>query len=119
MSSTSRGRLISRLTAGTAGQLFAGIGALAVLLSPFGLPLAGAGVALMLLGVVISAPEAGNGGPYLEQWWTPMSLASLVCLVGFALELVIPAVGGLLLTVGGVAALLAVGLGMPPRPGRE
>jgi hypothetical protein len=99
--------------------MFAGVGALAVLLSQISLPLAGAGVALMLLGVVISAPEAGNSGPYLEQWWTPMSLASLVCLVGFVLEMVIPVAGGLLLTVGGVAALLVVGLGMPPRSGRE
>lgn len=69
----------------------------------------------MLLGVVVSAPEARNSGPYLEQWWTALGIAALVCLTGFALELVVPVAGGVLLTIGGVAALLAVGLGTPPR----
>ena len=115
MSSTFRGRSLSRLTAGAVGQLVVGCGALSVLLSPIWLPLAGAGVALMLLGVVVSAPEARNSGPYLEQWWTALGIAALICLVGFVLELLVPVAGGVLMTVGGVAALLAVGLGTPPR----
>jgi hypothetical protein len=97
------------------GQLIAGFGALSVLLSPIWLPLAAAGLSLMLLGVVVSAPEARNSGPYLEQWWTALGIATLVCIAGFVLELVVPVAGGVLLTAGGVAALLAVGLGTPPR----
>jgi hypothetical protein len=95
----------------------AGFGSLLVLLSPIWLPLAGAGVVLMLLGVVVSAPEARNSGPYLEQWWTALGVAALVCLVGFVLELAVPVVGGVLLVIGGVATLLVVGLGTPPRAG--
>jgi hypothetical protein len=115
LSSTSRGRSLRPLTPGAVGQLVVGLGALSVLLSPIWLPLAGAGVALMLLGVVVSAPEARNRGPYLEQWWTALGIAALVCLVGFVLALAVPVAGGVMLTVGGVAALLAVGLGTPPR----
>jgi hypothetical protein len=68
----------------------------------------------MLLGIIISAPEARHPGPYLEQWWTFMGVAALVCLTGFALELFVPVVGGVMLTVGGIAALVAAGLGSPP-----
>jgi len=109
LSSTSRG-----LSAGSFGQLTAGAGALLALLSPIWLPLAGAGVALLVLGVILSAPSARNRGPYLEEWWTALALCSLLCLVGFGLELVLPVVGGVLLTLGGVAALIAVALGTPP-----
>jgi hypothetical protein len=98
------------------GQIIAGAGAALSLLSPVWLPLAGGGVMLMLVGVILSAPEARNRGPYLEQWWTTLGVAALVCLVGFGLELFVPRAGGILLTVGGVAALVAVGLGTPPRP---
>lgn len=70
----------------------------------------------MLVGVVLSAPEARDSGPYLEQWWTLMGIAALICLTGFALELVVSVIGGLMLTIGGVMALVAVGLGSPPRP---
>ncbi len=109
MSSTSRG-----LSAGAVGQLTAGAGALLALLSPLWFPLAGVGLALLVLGVVLSAPSARSRGPYLQEWWTALALSALVCLVGFGLELVLPVVGGVLLTVGGAAALAAVGLGTPP-----
>jgi hypothetical protein len=96
--------------------LLVGLGSLLALLSPVWLPLAAAGSALMVLGVVVSAPEARQSGRYLEQWWTAMGLASLVCLIGFGLELVLPVAGGILLSAGGVVGLLAVALGTPPRP---
>lgn len=113
MSSTSRGQLL--LTTGLAGQLIVGLGALLVLLTPIWFPLAGMGVLLILLGIVLAAPEAGRSGPYLDHWWTLMAAAALVCLTGFALEFVVPVFGGVMLTVGGVTALVAVGLGAPPR----
>jgi hypothetical protein len=69
----------------------------------------------MLLGVIVSAPEARNSGPYLEQWWTALAASAMVCLAGFVLELLVPVAGGVLLTAGGVAALVVVGLGTPPR----
>jgi len=116
LSSTSRGLSSNQLTAGSVGQLTVGFGALLALLSPIWLPLAAAGALLMVLGVIISAPEARQSGPYLEQWWSALAIAALLCLIGFGLELVIPVAGGVLLTVGGVTALVAVGLGTPPRP---
>lgn len=94
----------------------AGAGSVLALLSPIWLPLAAVGVSLMLLGAIISAPEARNSGPYLEQWWTALGVAALLCLVGLGLELVVPVAGGMLIAIGGVAALFAVGLGTPPRP---
>jgi len=109
LSSTSRG-----LSAGAFGQLTAGAGAALALLSPIWLPLAGAGLALLVLGTVLSAPSARQSGPYLEEWWTALAVCSLICLIGFGLELVLPVVGGVLLTIGGVAALIVVALGTPP-----
>lgn len=96
--------------------MIAGAGAALALLSPIGIALAAAGVALMLLGAVVAAPYASMKGPYIEEWWTALALASLLCLVGFTAEIFLPFVGGVLLTVGGVAALIVVGLSAPPRP---
>lgn len=112
MSSTSRG-----LSAGAFGQLTCGAGAMLALLSPIWLPLAGAGLALLVLGVILSAPSARDRGPYMEQWWNAIALSSLVCLAGVGLELLLPVVGGILLTAGGVAVLVAVALGTPPVAG--
>jgi hypothetical protein len=95
--------------------LIAAAGAALALLSPIGLVLAAVGVALMLLGTVVAAPYASSRGPLVEEWWTPLALASLLCLVGFSAEIFLPFIGGVLLTVGGVAALVVVGLSTPPR----
>ena len=86
------------------------------MLSPIGIGLAAAGVSLMLLGVVVAAPYASLRGPYLEEWWMALGLTTLVCLAGFTAELFLPLVGGILLTVGGVAALVVLGLSTPPQP---
>ncbi len=109
MSSTSRG-----LSAGAFGQLTAGVGATLALLSPIWFPLAGAGLALLVLGVILSAPSARQRGPYLEDWWTALAISSLVCLAGFGLAFILPVVGGILLTLGGVAAVVVVALANPP-----
>ncbi len=78
--------------------------------------LAAAGVALMLLGVVVAAPYARMSGPFLDEWWMTLAALTLVCLCGFAAELFLPFVGGVLLTAGGVAALVVLGLSTPPQP---
>jgi len=109
LSSTSRG-----LSAGAVGQLTCGAGATLALLSPIWFPLAGVGLALLVLGVVLSAPSARSRGPYIEQWWNAVAVASLVCLTGFGLELLLPVVGGILITAGSVVVLVAVALGTPP-----
>lgn len=109
MSSTSRG-----LSAAAVGQLTSGAGATLTLLSPIWYPLAGVGLALLVLGVILSAPAASSRGPYLESWWNAVALASLVCLAGFGLGLLVPVAGGILLTAGGVSVLLVVSLSTPP-----
>ena len=109
MSSTSRG-----LSAGAVGQLTCGAGATLALLSPIWFPLAGAGLVLLVVGVVLAAPSARSRGPYIEQWWNAIAASSLLCLTGFGLELLLPVVGGILITAGGVVVLVAVALGTPP-----
>ena len=113
MSSTSSG-----VSAGLVGQLTAGVGATLALLSPIWFPLAGAGMLLLVLGVIVSAPSARDRGPYMEQWWNAIAFASLVCLAGFGLGLIVPVVGRVLLTVGGVLVLIVVALASPPEGGR-
>jgi len=99
-----------------AGQLCAGLGAALALLGPFSTVVSGLGVAVLILGVVLAAPEARRPGPVLADWWNPLALAALACLVGFGLGFWITALGGLILTAGAVTALTAVFLGA--RPGR-
>jgi tetrahydromethanopterin S-methyltransferase subunit C len=67
--------------------------------------------------VILSAPSARSRGPYAEQWWNAIAVSSLACLVGFGLGLLVPVVGGILITAGSVAALVAVALGTPPEAG--
>jgi len=101
------------MTAGFAGQILAGIGAILTLLGPFALALSAAGIACLLLGVIISAPQARHSGPFMVEWWTVLAVATLVCLVGFAVAFGVPGVGGVLSAGGAVVALVAVGLGAP------
>lgn len=79
--------------------------------------MAATGVALMLLGTVVAAPYARMNGAYIEEWWTAMALASLLCLGGFAAGIFLPLIGGILLAIGAVASLIVVGLSTPPRSG--
>jgi hypothetical protein len=104
-----------RVPAGAGGQLIAGAGAALALLSPFGIGIAAAGTGVLILGVVVSAPYARLRGSLIGEWWTALALASLVCLAGFAAEIFLPVVGGVLLTCGAIAALIVVGLSTPPR----
>lgn len=112
LSSTSK--QATALTAGFAGQIIAGVGAAFVLLGPFGTAFAATGLALMLVGVIISAPHARQPGPFLVEWWTVLAVATMVCLVGFALGFAVDA-AGIVSAAGAIAALIAVGLGSPPQ----
>ena len=112
MSSTSKS--VSPVSAGLVGQVLAGLGAVLCLLFAFGLALPAAGVACMILGVIIASPHGRHPGPYMTDWWTVLAVAALVCLGGFALQYVAEIPGNILLALGAVTALVAIALGAPP-----
>ena len=111
MSSTSSP--VARLSTAATGQILAGAGAVLCLLFTFSIVLPAVGVALMLLGVVIAAPEASDPGPYMVEWWAVLGFACLACLAGFGLGFAVEEAGNILLAAGGVTALVAAGLGFP------
>jgi hypothetical protein len=105
---------------GFVGQMISGAGAVLALLGAFGTGFAAVGVALVIIGVVISAPSASFSGPFIVEWWTALAISALVCLTGFALGFIATALGGVVLTVGAVAVLVVVALGSPAiDPGEE
>lgn len=104
----------SPASAGFAGQLTAAAGAVLALLGTFGAGFEYAGVALLAIGTVISAPDAGTPGPFLEEWWTILAAGTLACLVGVVLALLVSVVGAVVLSLGAIVALVSVGLGAPP-----
>ncbi len=81
------------------------------LLGPFSNVVAGIGVAILILGVILSTPGGGEAGPVLEDWWTPFAISALACLIGFGLAFWIAALGGVVLTIGAVVALVSVFFG--------
>jgi len=109
LSSTSKSS--TPVSAGLVGQILAGAGAALALLGAFGIALPAIGVTLLFVGVIISAPYAGNPGPYLRDWWSVLGVTALVCLVGIGVWFASEVAGNVLITVGAVAALVAVGLG--------
>ena len=111
MSSTFRSNLRE---AGFAGQLIAALGAVFVLLTPFGSALLITGVSLMAVGIIVAAPDARKPGPYLGEWWVVLAAAGVVCLAGFGLSYVATGVGGFIAAAGAVVALVAVALGASP-----
>lgn len=116
MAKTARPRLSStssRVSAGFAGQLIAGAGAVTALLGTFGSGFEYAGAALLVVGLVISAPDAGAPGPHLTGWWTMLAVGTLACLIGVVVGLVLPVIGAVILSGGAIAALIAVCLGAP------
>lgn len=98
-----------------AGQVIAAAGAVLALMGPFSDVVAGAGVGILILGVVLSAPAGRYPGPALVDWWSVLALGALAVLAGFALGFWLAAPGGLLLTAGAIACLVAVFLGTPPQ----
>lgn len=111
MSSTSKPGFT--FSAGFAGQLIAGCGAVLTLLAPFGVALPAAGVFCLILGTVIAAPQGRHPGPFMVEWWSVLAVAALVCLIGFGLDFALPVIGSVAMTLGAITALIAVGLGSP------
>ena len=99
-----------------AGQIAAGVGAALALLGPFSDVVAGVGIAILIFGVVLSAPAGGQPGPVLADWWSILAVGALVALIGFGLSFWLAAPGGIILTLGAVSSLLAVFFGTPARP---
>lgn len=88
-------------------------------LSPLGtLPLV-VGVSLLVLGAVLSAPDAGRRGQVIGPWWSVLAITGLVALIGAGLELPAPGLGRLLVVPASVVALVTAGLTLPmSRSGR-
>jgi len=112
LSSTSK--QVTPVPAGLVGQAIAGLGAVLCLLFAFGIALPAAGIACLILGVIIASPHGRHPGPYMTDWWTVLAISALVCLVGFAFQYVSEVPGNILLALGAVAALVAIALGTPP-----
>lgn len=82
------------------------------MLGPFSDVISGVGVGVLILGVVLAAPAGGESGPVLSDWWTPLALGALACLIGFGLGFWLTALGGVVLTAGAVVSLLSVFFGV-------
>lgn len=98
------------------GQVTAAAGAALALLGPFSAIVSGAGIALLIVGVVLSAPAGRFPGPVMSEWWSVLAFAALAVLCGFGLGFWLSGLGGVVLTAGAVAALTAVFFGTPARP---
>ena len=69
-----------------AGQIAAGLGAALALLGPFSDVIAGIGVAILIIGVVLAAPAGRQPGPVMAEWWSVLALAALATLIGYGLQ---------------------------------
>ena len=89
-------------------------------LSPLGPLTLIVGVVLLVLGAVLSSPDAVSPGPVIGPWGQVIALAALVALAGAGLEVVSPGLGRLLVVPASVVALVSAGLTVPlPRPRRS
>jgi hypothetical protein len=93
--------------------LIAGLGAVAVLVGLLGTAGAFAGVGLMLLGTLLSAPTAPRPGRGEVNWWALLAAGTALALAGVPLGLALETPGGLLAGLGGVLVVVAVALGLP------
>lgn len=85
----------------------AAAGSLIILLSLFGTAASVVGLALIVLGTVVSAP-ASEGG-----WWALLAAGTAISIAAALVQLGSNALGGLLAVIGGVLVLVAVSLGYP------
>ena len=60
-----------------------------------------------------SLPSGRQGLVILAEWWSVLAIAALATLIGFGLGFWLPALGGIVLTTGAVASLVAVFFGTP------
>jgi len=111
LSSTFRSNLRE---AGFTGLLIAALGAVLVLLGPFGSGFLLAGTACLAVGIIVAAPDARRPGPYLAEWWVVLAAGGFVCVAGFGLSFASDGLGGIIAAIGAVTALVAAALGLPP-----
>ena len=91
--------------------LLAGAGAIVILIGLFGAAGAFAGLAAIVLGMVVSAPEAPQGGGEGVNWWALLAAGAVFCLVGVPLALVTETVGGLIAGLGAALTIIGVVFG--------
>ena len=72
-----------------------------------------AGVGLLVICTILTAPAAPEPGSGGVNWWVLLAGGTALALVGVPLGLVLEAPGGLLTAVGGGMAIVGVVFGMP------
>jgi hypothetical protein len=93
--------------------LAAGIGAVLILLGLFGTAASVIGLALIVVGTVLSAPAAPSGGEAGRGWWHMLAAGAGISLVAALVALAAETLGGLLAVVGGTLVMVGVTLGFP------
>jgi hypothetical protein len=93
--------------------LIAGAGAVLALVDRFGTAGAVGGLALMLLGLLLSVRAASRRGPDGADWWALMAVGCAVAGAGVPLELLWETPGGLLTGLGSALVVVGVALGLP------
>jgi hypothetical protein len=91
--------------------LIAGLGAAMALIGVGGIAVELIGLALMILGTILSAPAAPKPAQVDVNWWALMGLGTLLAAIGIPLALGIELVGGLLTAIGGVLVVVGAALG--------
>jgi hypothetical protein len=97
--------------------LLAAVGALFILLRPFGEGASFVGLVAIVAGTVFSAPYAPSPSAPGRGWWTMLATGGGTTIVAAALTLIAETAGGLLAVVGCVLVVIAVALGFPMRVG--
>lgn len=93
--------------------LVAAAGGVLSLLGSLDLVIALAGLSLLVIGTVISAPFAEHRAVVVTRWWQILSGGTLAVMAGVLLGLAAPGVGGVICVIGGAAALSAAVLALP------
>jgi hypothetical protein len=96
-----------------AALLIAGAGAILVLIDAGGIAASLAGLVLIVLGLLLVAPEAEGRGGAEVRWRRLLAAGTLLVAVGIPLGLAIESVGGLTAGAGGVLVVIAAALGWP------
>jgi hypothetical protein len=72
-----------------------------------------AGLGLMVVATILTAPAAPQSGAEGVNWWALIAGGTALALVGVPLGLVLEAPGGLITVVGGGLVIVGVAFGMP------
>lgn len=91
----------------------AAIGAALALVQLLGVAGELAGVGLLVVCTILTAPAAPEPGSRGVNWWALLAGGTALALVGVPLGLALEAPGGLLTAIGGGMAIVGVVFGMP------